>query len=114
MTGSLLMLMLMVPSNPPTVEAPPATEPCKVCVGEAVVKKVSRTVYTSTTKEFCVTHRSLLSLICHDDAPECSTPRTKTVLVKKIVVEEKPGFKCELKAAGTVGTCDNCAPAVSK
>ena len=114
MNGSFLVLMLTIPANPPAVEVPAAAEDCKVCVSEPTVKKVSKTVYTSKEKEFCVPHRSLLSLICHEDAPECGPVRYKTAMIKKIVTEEKPGFKCEPKPAGSVAPCENCAPAPRK
>jgi len=68
-----------------------AVEACpdKICVTE--MKATTKTVHNSVCKEYCLPHRSLLSILkscCGlDDGAcgECGEVRTRSVLVKKIV-----------------------------
>ena len=69
----------------------------KVCRLVPDVKKVSKWVYDCKSEDFCLKRCPLHKDKCCNDCAECAKcdrPRTKTVLLKKLVVEECPTTKC--------------------
>jgi hypothetical protein len=78
-----------------------------VCKVVPDVKRVSRTVYSSRTEWICLPKcRCALPLVqreCSETAAtcaQCKKPRLRRVLVKRLVVDEKPGFKCVIDDTG--------------
>lgn len=73
----------------------------KVCVPEPSKKKTSTPYYDCVTKDYCLPKcpwpfgcfRKKCAE-CGDGCPNCSKPRTRNVLVKKIATEECDTFKC--------------------
>lgn len=86
MYGSLLALALLAPAVHPADQAQ--------CVAEPTVKITTKNVYSSKCVDYCYSLRSPMSVLFGKDCPECGKVRTKTVLLKKTITEEKPGFKC--------------------
>ncbi|HEX4130825.1 MAG TPA: hypothetical protein VHZ24_12350 [Pirellulales bacterium] len=94
----------------------------KVCHLVPEVKKVARTEYSTKCEDFCIPGRSEPCGTrcvndgcggCHEEKiwqPTCGCVRTRTLLVKKVTVEEKPGFKCVVEAYCCHCGC-NCAAA---
>jgi hypothetical protein len=99
MFGSMLAIALLTPGHTPADAACPVVE--KVCVAEPVVKVKERWVYSCKCVEFCLPQHSALA---HSDCPECGNIRTKKVLMKRLCVEEKPGYKC----VPGIAPCDSC------
>ena len=103
---------------------PPAcAAPCKVCVRTPAVKKKTTVLYGCKQVEYCLPLCSFWGRLvggcghswgrlcgegndcsghscgdCKDSCPEggCEGPRTKRVLLKRVVIEECPITKCEI------------------
>ncbi|MBS0208574.1 MAG: hypothetical protein JSS27_06425 [Planctomycetes bacterium] len=89
----------------------------KICCLVPEVKKVPRVVYDCECEDFCVPGPSkMCGVKCVPDCdalhgcrkeiiwkPCCGQVRTRTKLVKKTVIDEKPGFKCVVKVI-----CNGC------
>ena len=79
--------------------------PPKVCVSEPTTKKVTRVVYESKCIDYCLPKCSLLG-----GCADCGKPRTKHILVKKVITEECPATKCVVQIAPA---CTTAAPATA-
>ncbi|MER3416207.1 MAG: hypothetical protein C4297_08370 [Gemmataceae bacterium] len=79
--------------------------PCgPVCVPVTDKRVVTKTVYHCKEEPFCLPRcRSLLDLLCFwrcdscDTCVECEPPRTRKVLLKKIVKHEESVVRCVLQ-----------------
>jgi hypothetical protein len=96
-----------------------AGQPCcsascaaKVCAPTPGTKKTEKVIYDEKCVDYCIPRCSLWSIFsgqCGCDGGNgclnCGQPRTKHLLVKKIVHEECPEVKCEVQAVpcGTAG-----------
>ena len=76
--------------------------PPKVCVPEPTTKKVTRVVYESKCVEYCLPKCSLFGGCSNCDS--CGKPRTKHILVKKVIIEECPATKCVVHDAPVCAT----------
>lgn len=100
--------------NPSTCPTPAAHAACaahKVCVPVPDIKKTPRVVYGMVEKDFCLRKCCFGANSCHRECkcPQCERVRTKRVLVKKVIVEECPSFKCVVEERCHPG----CAPSFS-
>jgi hypothetical protein len=77
----------------------------KVCKLVPTVEKVPETKYSAKCEDFCVPGPSCLLGTkvtkdcdgCHREKiwkPSCGCVRTRSVMIKEVVMKEKPGFKC--------------------
>jgi hypothetical protein len=94
----------------------PCAEDCaphKVCVPESTTIKKPRVVFSMKCVEYCLPKCSLHARGCDKcdncDA-DCGPPRTKRVLMKKVVVDECPGTICVLKPAPACVHGAGCVP----
>ncbi len=95
-------------ADPPAVVVP-CPAPCgpKVCVPEPTVRKTDKVIYDEKCVDYCLPHCSLWSLLtgggcgCGCEAG-CGTPRVRHVLIKRVVHEERPAVKCEVREAPCV------------
>src|SRR5262245_53850632 len=79
---------------------------CPVCVAVPTTVKHPKTLYRCKSVDFCVPKCSLHGIHnCSTCCTNCGPPRTKNVLMKKIVDEEHCGMKCEVQ---------RCAPDCTK
>jgi hypothetical protein len=82
-------------------DAPPPECAPKVCVPVPAVKKTEKVIYDERCVDYCLPHCSLWSFFgCGCDAGgclNCGSPRTRRVLIKKVVHEECPDVKCEVR-----------------
>ncbi len=88
----------------------------KVCVPVPDVKKKTRVVYGVVERDFCLPRATFCGKCCAEDGA-CGKVRTRHVLVKKVVTEECPSFKCVVQprpdcAAGRTPAADAAHPAV--
>ena len=71
---------------------------CAVCVPVPTTVKHPKPVYRCKSVDFCVPKCSLHGIAgCGSCCVNCGPPRTKAVLMKKIVEEEHCGIKCEVQ-----------------
>ena len=98
-------------ADPPAVAPAPCPPPCapKVCVPEPTTRKVEKVVYDDKCVDYCLPRCSLFSLFagkgcgCGDGGClNCGQPRTRHVLIKRLVREECPDVKCEVREAPCV------------
>jgi hypothetical protein len=82
----------------------------KVCTPVPAIKKTDKVIYDEKCVDYCLPRCSLFSIFsgqcgCGKECSACGQPRTKHLLVKKIVHEECAEMKCEVQAVpcGTVG-----------
>lgn len=87
--------------------------PQKVCVPEPATKKVTRVVYESKCVEYCLPKCSLFGG-CDSSCTNSDKPRTKHILVKKVITEERPATRCVLLDAPTCVTTSPAAAAPAK
>ena len=91
MLGSILAIALLTPAHHPAEPACAVEQ--KVCVAEPIIKVKETAVYSSRCVEFCLRATSLWPF-SHQDCAQCSSVKTKKVLIKRICTEERPGYKC--------------------
>jgi hypothetical protein len=68
---------------------------CKECVPVPGTPK-THTEYCSRTIDFCVRRCTLCGGSCDADCVNCGRPRTKHVMLKRVVTDECPTTKCEV------------------
>ncbi|HVS36025.1 MAG TPA: hypothetical protein VMS17_10635 [Gemmataceae bacterium] len=103
----LSLLCAGVAASAWAADAPPlAPAPCgpTVCVPEPTTRKIDKVIYDQKCVEYCLPHCSFWSLFgggcgC---ASGCGTPHVRHVLIKKIVHEDCPDVKCEVREAPCV------------
>lgn len=79
---------------------------CPTCVTVPTTVKHSHPVYRCKVVDFCLPKCSLHGLHgCESCCTKCGSPRTKHVLMKKIVDEETCAMKCEVRRCSPV--CPN-------
>jgi hypothetical protein len=107
--NSLLLSVLC--ANAAWADAPPACPaPCaaKVCVPVPTMRTTDKVVFDDRCVDYCLPRCSLFSLFwgggcgCDRSCANCGRPRTRHVLIKKIVHEECPDVKCEVREAPCV------------
>jgi hypothetical protein len=87
------------------VGQPCCSAPCaaKVCAPTPGIKKTEKVIYDEKCVDYCIPRCSLFSIFsgqcgCGNECSTCGQPRTKHLLVKRIVHEECPDVKCEVQA----------------
>jgi hypothetical protein len=76
---------------------------CKVCVPEPAKTKTVKTVYDVKCVDYCLPkcpHFGWLKGDCGECGTTCDKPRTRRVLVKKLITEEHDTIKCVPKQIG--------------
>jgi hypothetical protein len=85
---------------PPVPCAPP---PCaKFCVPVPTTKRTDKVICDDRCVEYCVPRCSLWSILrscCWGGCASCGRLHTRHVLIKKIVHEECPDVRCEVRDA---------------
>jgi hypothetical protein len=84
---------------PPPACPPPC--PAPVCVAVPATRTIDKVIYDDRCVAYCLPRCSLFSFLWHGTCgcAECGQPRTRHVLIKKIVHEECPDVKCEVRQA---------------
>jgi hypothetical protein len=78
---------------------------CKVCVPEPTIKKHPHTVFGVKCVDYCLKKcppfASLRGGCCNDGCGaacgDCGKPRTKKVLLKKVITCDEPDYKCRVE-----------------
>jgi len=90
------------PCPPPCAPPPPCA--AKTCVAVPATLKTDKVIYDDRCVDYCLPRCSLWSLLgggcgCDGGCLSCGHPRTRHVLLKKILHEECPDVKCEPREA---------------
>jgi hypothetical protein len=101
MTRSIVLLLILagVSTTFAQEESPPLVR--KVCVPVPTTLKVTRPIYVCKTVDYCVEWPDCLCWLFNKCDPnlclKCKGPKTRKVLMKRLVTDEVPANKCEIR-----------------